>query len=72
MHDLTNDELFVLDTLLMAHEAEAGWAGTTYSTTNLVAEGLVETDPSGVFCRLTLLGLQVAKDAREHTKPELQ
>ncbi len=37
MHDLTNDELFVLGNLFMACEAEAGWAGTTYSTNNLVA-----------------------------------
>ncbi|GAN90089.1 hypothetical protein AD936_16250 [Gluconobacter japonicus] len=71
MHDFTNDELFVLDTLLMAYEGEADWAATTYSTTNLVAEGLVEKDPSDVFCRLTLLGLQVAKEARKHTKTEL-
>lgn len=72
MHNFTNDEMFVLDTLLMAYEAEAGWAGTTYNTDNLVAEGLVEKDPSGVFSRLTFLGVQVAKDARERSKSEMQ
>jgi len=69
MHDFTNEELFALDTLLMAYEAGAGWAGTTCNTTNLVSEGLVEMDQKGVFCRLTPFGIQVAKDARQRAKP---
>ncbi|WP_058987190.1 hypothetical protein [Acetobacter senegalensis] len=59
---LSGNDISILDALLATHMVRANWAATLADTSNLIKEGLIEMDSVGMFCRLTPLGLKIAKE----------